>query len=203
MNKVPSTTITFAPMRLLLCSGNPGKLAELKALLPARFELITLAEAGLPDELPETGDTLEHNALQKARYARERTGLACIADDTGLEVRALDGAPGVHSARYAGPAKDPRANMEKLLAELAIATDRHARFRTVIALIDDAGEHLFEGTVEGTITDRPRGTGGFGYDPVFLPEMSDLTFAELPLKQKNAISHRGRAVWKLAMFLAG
>lgn len=189
-------------MRLLLCTGNPGKRAELKALLPGRFELITLQEAGLPDDLPETGATLEANALQKARYAHERTGLPCIADDTGLEVQALGGAPGVRSARYAGDAKDPKANMEKLLMELAPSTDRRARFRTVIALIDDTGEHLFEGIVEGTITSAPRGSGGFGYDPVFLPEMSDLTFAELPLEKKNAISHRAKAVWKLARYLA-
>ena len=189
-------------MRLLLCTGNPGKLAELKALLPARAELLTLQEAGLPADLPETGATLEANALQKARFARERSGLACIADDTGLEVAALHGAPGVHSARYAGEARDPAANMRKLLESLEGRTDRRARFRTVIALIDDDGEHLFEGVVNGTITSGPRGSGGFGYDPLFLPEMSDLTFAELPPEKKNAISHRGRAVWKLAEFLS-
>ncbi len=189
--------------RYLLCTGNPGKAAELRALLPTGLELITLAEAGLPSDLPETGDTLEANALQKARFAHERTGLPCIADDTGLEVDALDGAPGVLSARYAGAAKDPAANMAKLLDELHGAQDRTARFRTVIALVASSGEHTFEGEVRGTITEAPRGKGGFGYDPVFLPEMSDLTFAELDARRKNAISHRGKAVWKLVRFLAG
>lgn len=188
--------------RYLLCTGNPGKAAELRDLLPKGIELITLAEAGLPTDLPETGDTLEANALQKARFAHERTGLPCIADDTGLEADALNGAPGVLSARYAGEAKDPAANMVKLLDELRDAPDRSARFRTVIALVTGHGEHTFEGEVRGTITDAPRGTGGFGYDPVFLPEMSDLTFAELDARRKNAISHRGRAVWKLVRFLS-
>jgi XTP/dITP diphosphohydrolase len=188
--------------RYLLCTGNPGKAAELRALLPVGIELVTLTEAGLPTDLPETGDTLEANALQKARYAHERTGLPCIADDTGLEVDALNGAPGVLSARYAGEAKDPAANMAKLLHELQGVTDRSARFRTGIALVDGEGERTFEGEVRGTITEAPRGTGGFGYDPVFLPEMSDLTFAELDPRRKNAISHRGMAVWKLVRALA-
>jgi XTP/dITP diphosphohydrolase len=188
--------------RYLLCTGNPGKAAELRALLPVGIELVTLTEAGLPTDLPETGDTLEANALQKARYAHERSGLPCIADDTGLEVDALNGAPGVLSARYAGEAKDPAANMAKLLHELQGVTDRSARFRTVIALVDGEGERTFEGEVRGTITEAPRGTGGFGYDPVFLPEMSDLTFAELDPRRKNAISHRGMAVWKLVRALA-
>lgn len=187
--------------RFLLCTGNPGKAVELRALLPRTVEVVTLTEAGLPTDLPETGNTLEANALQKARYAFERTGLPCIADDTGLEVDALNGAPGVYSARYAGEAKDPAANMAKLLHELDGSDDRGARFRTVIALVTAEGEHTFEGEVRGTITNEPRGSGGFGYDPVFLPEMSDLTFAELDPMRKNAVSHRGRAVWKLARFL--
>lgn len=187
--------------RFLLCTGNPGKAAELRALLPPTMEIVTLTDAGLPTDLPETGDTLEANALQKARYAFERTGLPCIADDTGLEVEALNGAPGVYSARYAGEAKDPAANMARLLAELEGITERRARFRTVIALVSADGDHTFEGEVQGTITHEARGTGGFGYDPIFLPEMSDLTFAELDPMRKNAISHRGRAVWKLARFL--
>lgn len=187
---------------LVLCSGNPGKLAELRALLPVSWELRTLADLGLPTDLPETGATLEENALQKARFVFERTHLPSIADDTGLEVAVLGGAPGVHSARYAGPAKDPAANMAKLLQEMAGREDRRARFRTVIAYMDAMGEQLFEGEVEGTIVQAPRGEGGFGYDPVFLPHMSELTFAELDAKQKNAISHRGQAVWKLMQFLA-
>jgi XTP/dITP diphosphohydrolase len=160
-----------------------------------------LADVGLPGDLPETGDTLEANALEKARFAFERCGLPCLADDTGLEVEALDGAPGVRSARYAGPAKDPAPNMALLLDRLAGVTDRRARFRTVLALVHAGGEQLFDGEVRGTITEGPRGTGGFGYDPVFLPEMSDLTFAELPAASKNAISHRGRAMWRLAQWL--
>lgn len=190
-------------MELLLCTGNPGKVAELKALLPERFDLLSLQDVGLPTDLPETGDTLEANALQKARYAFERTGKRCIADDTGLEVEALNGAPGVYSARYAGEAKEPAANIRKLLQELGDRTDRKARFRTVIAWVDSDGERIFEGTVEGRITHAPRGTGGFGYDPVFLPSMSDLTFAELDARSKNAISHRGQAVWKLVRALMG
>lgn len=188
---------------LLLCTGNPGKVAELKALLPDRFRLLSLSDAGLPTDLPETGDTLEANALQKARFAFERTGLPCIADDTGLEVDALGGAPGVFSARYAGGAKDPVANMHKLLQELGDRPDRTARFRTVIAWVDREGERTFEGVVEGAIVDAPRGAGGFGYDPVFRPAMSDLTFAELDARSKNAISHRGQAVWKLVRALMG
>lgn len=187
--------------QLLLCTGNAGKLAELRALLPG-MELLSLPEVGLPTDLPETGDTFAANALQKARFAHERTGLPCIADDSGLEVDALQGAPGVYSARYAGAAKDAGANMAKLLRELEGFTDRSARFRTVIALIDAQGEHLFEGEVCGTITTAARGSNGFGYDPVFLPVMSDLTFAELDAKRKNAISHRGHAVWKLVRFLS-
>lgn len=188
-------------MKYLLCTGNPGKIDELHAMLPG-IELLSLKDAGLPADLPETGDSFAANALQKARFARARTGLPCIADDSGLEVNALGGAPGVFSARYAGAAKDDHANMAKLLKELEGATDRSARFRTVIALVDDRGEHLFEGEVRGSITSAPRGTNGFGYDPVFLPEMSDLTFAELDAKLKNAISHRGHAVWKLVQFLS-
>lgn len=191
------------PDRYLLCTGNPGKAAELRSLFPARIELLTLAEAGLPADLPETGATLEANALQKARYAFERSGLPCIADDTGLEVNALNSAPGVYSARYAGEAKDPVANMRKLLQELHGQKDRSARFRTVIAVVGADGEHTFEGEVRGTIAEVPRGDGGFGYDPVFVPEGESLTFAELDAGRKNVISHRGRAVRKLVDWLAG
>ncbi|MBP6311340.1 MAG: RdgB/HAM1 family non-canonical purine NTP pyrophosphatase [Flavobacteriales bacterium] len=186
---------------LLLCTGNPGKLVELKELLPASFKLLMLTDVGLPTDLPETGRTLEENALQKARFAFERTGLTCIADDTGLEVNALGGAPGVFSARYAGGSKEPMANMTKLLQELEGNADRSARFRTVMALVSKVGEYEFVGEVKGNITEAARGNSGFGYDPIFLPEMSDLTFAELESKQKNAISHRGNAVWKLVRFL--
>lgn len=185
-------------MDILLCTGNAGKVAELRALLPAGLRLITLREAGLPEDLPETGATLDANALQKARYARERTGLVCIADDTGLEVKALGGAPGVYSARYAGEQKDPVRNMQRLLRELDGQEDRSARFRTVIALLHDEGERLFEGTVEGRIITEQRGAAGFGYDPVFVPENADRTFAEMTAAEKNTISHRARAVRALA-----
>jgi XTP/dITP diphosphohydrolase len=188
--------------KLLLCTGNPGKVTELRAMLPGSMQLVGLADVGLPSDLPETGDSFTANALQKARFAFGRTGFACIADDSGLEVTALDGAPGVYSARYAGEEKNDRGNMAKLLRELDGVEDRSARFRTVVALIDAGGEHIFEGEVRGTITTEPRGGNGFGYDPVFLPEMSDLTFAELDAKMKNAISHRGQAVWKLVRFLS-
>ncbi|HEX2618270.1 MAG TPA: RdgB/HAM1 family non-canonical purine NTP pyrophosphatase [Flavobacteriales bacterium] len=187
---------------VLLCTGNPGKIAEMRALLPTGLEVRGLTELGLPLDLPENGDTLEANALEKARFGHARTGLPAIADDTGLEVTALGGAPGVFSARYASEAKDAQANMAKLLHELKGPGDRSAQFRTVIALVDADGEHTFEGIVRGTITDAPRGTGGFGYDPVFLPEMSDLTFGELDARRKNAISHRAQAMWKLAQHLS-
>ncbi|MBX2971864.1 MAG: RdgB/HAM1 family non-canonical purine NTP pyrophosphatase [Flavobacteriales bacterium] len=189
--------------RILLCTGNAGKVAELKALLPAGIELLSLADVGLPADLPETGDTLEANALQKARFAHARCGLPCIADDTGLEVDALNGAPGVYSARYAGEERDPQANMAKLLAALHGVSDRKARFRTVLALIDAGGEKTFEGVVEGCITTEPRGTRGFGYDPIFVAEGNTLTFAEMEKAAKNTISHRARAMSGLLRHLAG
>lgn len=190
--------------KLVVCTTNPGKMAELRALLPSTFRLMTLVEAGILEEIPETGTTLEANALQKARSVHQRTGAACVADDTGLEVDALGGAPGVHSARYAGPRRDPVDNMRKLLTEMAGVADRHARFRTCIAYVSaDGSEHTFEGRVEGVITTAPLGSGGFGYDPVFRPHMSDLTFAELPADKKNAISHRAQAVWRFVRFLHG
>lgn len=193
--------------RIVLCTGNPGKLAELKLLLPAGIELLSLADVGLPIDLPETGDTLEANALQKARFAHERCGLPCIADDTGLEVDALNGAPGVLSARYAGPAKDPQENMRRLLRELDDrkfrgAAERSARFRTVLAFVDVDGERTFAGEVRGSITHEQRGTAGFGYDPVFLPDGSTLTFAEIDMATKNKVSHRARAISALLRHLA-
>jgi XTP/dITP diphosphohydrolase len=188
--------------RVVLCTGNAGKVAELRALLPPGVTLLSLGEVGLPTDLPETGTTLEANALEKARYAHERCGLPCIADDTGLEVDALGGAPGVYSARYAGEAKDPAANMARLLRELEGRTDRGARFRTAIAYVAEGIERVFEGEVRGTITIAPQGDGGFGYDPVFRPHMSDITFAEMDARMKNAVSHRAQAVWKLVRWLS-
>lgn len=189
-------------MLYLLCTGNPGKAKELRALLPPGIELATLADFNLPKDLPETGRTFTENALQKARLGHLKSGLPAIADDSGLEVEALGGAPGVDSAFYAGPEKDDKANVAKLLRELEGVADRRARFRTVIALVDAEGEHLFEGEVQGRIALEARGTNGFGYDPVFMPESSEFTFGELPAETKNAISHRSHAVWKLARFLA-
>ena len=191
-------------MKLVLCSANPGKLTELRELLPTRFELLDLNGAGISTELPETGHTLEANAIQKARTAWGLCRLPCIADDTGLEVQALDGAPGVISAHYAGGSRDPVANMKKLLAELSNNSDRRARFRTVIAFVesDNGPERPCEGVVKGLITEAPRGSRGFGYDPVFQPDMSTLTFAEMDASAKNAISHRAHAVWKLVQWLA-
>lgn len=189
-------------MRILLCTGNAGKVDELRAMLPERFEVVSLADAGLPADLPETGETLAENALQKARYAHARTGLPCLADDTGLEVDALGGAPGVRSARYAGEARDPVANMRRLLMELHGATERQARFRTVLAFVSADEERTFEGIVEGVITGAPQGKGGFGYDPVFKPLGSTRTFAEMSPEEKNAMSHRGRAMAEAVRYMA-
>lgn len=190
-------------MELVLCTRNPGKVAELAALLPSNFRVLGPDEVGVTGELPETGDTLEANAVQKARWVHDRCGLPCIADDTGLEVDALNGAPGVHSARYAGEDRDPRANMHKLLHALEGRSDRTARFRTVIALIEDGREHLFHGVVEGRILAAPRGTGGFGYDPLFAPEGEERSFAEMTSEEKNRISHRARATAALLDHLRG
>lgn len=188
--------------RIVLCTGNPGKLVELKGILPDTMQLLSLEDVGLPMDLPETGATLEANALQKARTAYLQCGLPCIADDTGLEVDALGGAPGVYSARYAGAQRDPQANMDKLLDALKGIGQRTARFRTVIAYIDVDGEHCFEGVVEGRIALSRQGGGGFGYDPIFLPEGSSLSFAEMSAGTKNRISHRGRALHSLISYLA-
>ncbi len=189
-------------MNIIFATNNRHKLEEVQAVLGEGFRLTTPRELGITEEIPEEQATLEGNASQKARYLYERTGKNCFADDTGLEVAALGGAPGVRSARYAGPGHDSQKYMELLLSNMAGKTDRRARFRTVISLILDGEEHLFEGTVEGTILDAPRGEAGFGYDPVFVPEGYDTTFAEMSAEAKNAISHRGRAVARLAAFLA-
>lgn len=189
-------------MNIIFATNNRHKLEEVQAVLGEGFRLTTPRELGITEDIPEEQDTLEGNASQKARYLYERTGKNCFADDTGLEVAALGGAPGVRSARYAEPGHDSQKNMELLLNNMAGKTDRRARFRTVISLILDGEEHLFEGTVEGTILDAPCGEAGFGYDPVFVPEGYDTTFAEMSAEAKNAISHRGRAVARLAAFLA-
>lgn len=187
--------------RIIFATNNAHKLEEVNAILGGEIELITLKEAGIVEDIPEEEPTIEGNALAKARYVWQKTGLDCFADDTGLEVDALGGAPGVHSARYATDGHDFAANRTKLLSELEGKTDRKARFRTVIALIEGGEERCFEGIVEGTITTEERGEGGFGYDPLFTPEGYTQTFSELSPEEKNAISHRGRAVKKLAEWL--
>ena len=191
-------------MKLVFATNNAHKLSEIRHILGDKLEVVSLAEIDCHDDIPETADTLEGNALLKARYVHERYALPCFADDTGLEVEALGGGPGVHTARYAYPDRqDPEANTRKLLAELAGKDNRHARFRTAIAYIDEAGEeHLFEGIIRGAITEEKRGNSGFGYDPIFQPEGHDRTFAELGDDIKNHISHRALACQKLAAFLS-
>ena len=186
-------------MRIVFATNNKNKLAEIREMLAGSgIEVLSLADIDCHDDIPETADTLEGNALQKARYIHEKYQMNCFADDTGLEVTALGGAPGVYSARYAGgKGHDSEANMAKLLAELEGKADRTARFRTVVALITDDGEKLFDGIVTGCITEERRGGEGFGYDPIFRPDGYDKTFAELGHEVKNKISHRARAVAKL------
>ena len=189
-------------MQIVFATNNVHKLSEIRAILGRQMEILSLADIGCHDDIPETADTLEGNALIKARWVKERYGFDCFADDTGLEVEALGGGPGVNTARYAYPDRhDPVANTRKLLAELHDKDNRAARFRTVIALIQGTDEHLFEGIVEGHIATEERGTEGFGYDPVFAPEGGEKTFAELGVEAKNCISHRARAVKKLTDFL--
>jgi XTP/dITP diphosphohydrolase len=187
--------------KLLFATANPHKLHEVQQLLGDAFEVITPSQLGYAGDIPETGDTLEKNALQKARFIYEKWGLSCFADDTGLEIHALNGAPGVYSARYAGEGKDSAANMQRVLEKMHGETHRTARFRTVIALIVDGKEHLFEGIVNGEILTEQHGSEGFGYDPLFRPEGYSCTYAEMPLSEKNHLSHRGRAVRKLVDFL--
>ena len=187
--------------KLIFATNNAHKLGEVQALLGDDFELVTLRECGITEDIPETAETLEGNALQKARYVYSKTGLDCFADDTGLEVDALGGAPGVHSARYATDGHDFAANNRLLLKNLEGAQERTARFRTVIALILDGVEYTFEGCVEGVIATEESGSEGFGYDPLFVPSGEIITFAQMSAEAKNAISHRGRAVAELVKFL--
>lgn len=186
---------------LVFATGNRNKLKEVQTILGDKYRLSTPADKGISEDIPETADTLEGNALQKARYIYEKTGADCFADDTGLEISALGGEPGVYSARYAGEKKDPEANMDKVLSKMRGTADRSARFRTVIALIIDGEEYLFEGVVNGVITTERSGSEGFGYDPIFLPDGFSETFAEMDIAEKNKISHRGLAVLRLAEFL--
>ena len=188
-------------MKILFATNNAHKLAEVRAVLGDDFTLVTPRDCGVTEEVPETQPTLEGNAAQKARYLYERTGCDCFADDTGLEVEVLGGAPGVHSARYATDGHDFAANNRLLLRNLEGAANRRARFRTVICLILGGEEHFFEGIVEGRIAERESGTEGFGYDPLFVPDGSDRSFARMSAEEKNALSHRGRAVRRRADYL--
>jgi XTP/dITP diphosphohydrolase len=204
-------------MEICFATNNAHKIEEIKALLGSKFpsyakaslikkasagwQVVSLAEIGCHEELPEERDTLEDNSLQKAEYVFKKYKVTCFADDTGLEVEVLNGAPGVYSARYAGEQRSAEANMDLLLKNLEGKSDRKAQFRTVITLIQPGGLHQFEGTVEGTILEQRRGKGGFGYDPIFLPYGFSRTLAEMSMEEKNQISHRARATEKLIEFL--
>lgn len=193
-------------MKIVFATNNQHKLQEIRDILGSDFEIVSLNDIGCHADIPETGSTLEENAHQKAQYVFDHYHLSCFADDTGLEVEALNGAPGVHSARYAeGTDHNSEANMDKLLRELGDTTHREARFRTVISLLltedDTYSEHLFEGVVTGRIDTEKHGTEGFGYDPLFIPDGYDKSFAQLGEEIKNQISHRARAVKKLEAFL--
>jgi XTP/dITP diphosphohydrolase len=186
---------------LILASANPNKIREIREILSGRYEIKGLADIGCTEDIPETADTIEGNALLKIRYLVEHYGVDGFSEDTGLEVEALGGAPGVHTARYAGEDRDPQANIDLLQQNLAPFNNRKARFKTVMALHLNGQEYLFEGIVDGQISPVQRGAGGFGYDPVFVPDGYDVTFAELDKTTKNQISHRGRALAKLIDFL--
>lgn len=186
--------------KIVFATNNSHKLEEARAILSGNVDVLSLADIGCHDDIPETADTLEGNALIKARWVKEKYGYDCFADDTGLMVNVLAGAPGVYSARYAGDHCSPADNIVKLLKEMEGASDRSAKFCTVVALIYKGSEYLFEGEVKGRISCSREGEGGFGYDPVFYPEGSELSFAQMDPSAKNAISHRGRAMQKLAGF---
>jgi XTP/dITP diphosphohydrolase len=188
-------------MKFIFATNNQHKADEIRSILNSGLEIITLKEAGIEQDIPEPFDTLEANASNKSKTIFDLTKEACFSEDTGLEVYSLNGEPGVKSARYAGQSRSFEANIEKLLSKLAGKPDRRARFRTVISLLIDGKESLFEGICEGTIIDQRRGTAGFGYDPVFIPNGSHKTFAEMDMEEKNLYSHRSKAVEKLVIFL--
>ncbi len=188
-------------MTLIFASNNEHKIREIKSILGNSFTLLSLADVDLDQDIPENEPRLEGNALSKAKFIHNATGMNVFADDTGLEIDELDGLPGVHSARFAGENKNSSENIRKTLFMLGNTKNRKARFRTVIALILDNKEYLFEGTVKGSITAEIRGSEGFGYDPIFLPEGKKMTFGEMELAEKNTISHRARAFEKLRIFL--
>lgn len=187
--------------QLVFATNNAHKLDEVRNILGDTFEILGMAQIGCHDDIEETADTFAGNALIKARYIKEKYGYDCFADDSGLEIEALGGAPGVYSARFAGEGHNSEKNMDKVLSLMQGKSNRNARFYTVVALVTGEGEYTFEGEIKGEILDERRGEGGFGYDPIFRPENETLTFAEMGDDRKNAISHRARAVKKLAEFL--
>jgi XTP/dITP diphosphohydrolase len=189
-------------IKLVFATHNKNKFKEIQALVPDHIELLSLQEIGCDEDIEETGDTIDANAIIKAEYVRSRYGYDCFADDTGLEVESLAGAPGVYSARYAGEKKDDAANRKKLLNQLEERDDRTARFKTVIALSLKDNENLFTGICEGSITKEERGENGFGYDPIFQPKGFDKTFAEMNLEEKSGISHRAKAFKELIDYLS-
>lgn len=193
--------MTGMKRKLVFATHNPHKLEEVSAILGGEFELLSLRDIHCNEDIPETADTLEGNALLKSGYVYKNYGLDAFADDTGLEIEALNNAPGVYSARYAGEAKDAGANMKKVLEQLNGAENRKARFRTAVSLILDGKPYLFEGIIHGVITKEGRGEAGFGYDPVFMPDGYGQTFAEMGEELKNKISHRALAIEKLRKFL--
>lgn len=188
-------------MKIIFASNNKNKVEEIQNQVPSFIQIVTLKEIGCTEDIEETGTTIEENAIIKANYITQKYGLPCFADDTGLEIDALNGEPGVYSARYAGKDKDADKNMDLVLKKLQGITNRKAQFKTVIALNINNEQHLFTGIVEGEIRKEKTGTHGFGYDPVFEPEQSGKTFAEMTLDEKNTLSHRGRAVNQLVSFL--
>jgi XTP/dITP diphosphohydrolase len=189
-------------MQLVFASNNKNKIQEIQALVPPNFKILSLEDIGCFEEIPETADTIEGNAILKANYVTLNYGYPCFADDTGLEVDALNGAPGVYSARYAGEQKSAEDNMNKVLLELRTATSRKAHFKTVICLNNNGLQQLFTGIINGTITTEKIGTNGFGYDPIFIADGTEKTFAELSMHEKASISHRGIAVGQLIDFLS-
>jgi XTP/dITP diphosphohydrolase len=189
-------------MQLVFASNNKNKIQEIQALVPSDFHILSLDDIGCTEEIPETANTIEGNAILKANYVTNNYGYPCFADDTGLEVEVLNGAPGVYSARYAGEQKSAEDNMNKLLHELHQVSNRKANFKTIICLNINGSQHLFTGIINGEITTEKTGTNGFGYDPIFIADGTNKTFAELSMQEKASISHRGIAVAQLLAFLS-
>jgi XTP/dITP diphosphohydrolase len=188
-------------MKIVFATNNQNKVKEVQSLLPDHITILSLKDIGCEEDIPETQPTIEGNAIQKAQYVKENYGYDCFADDTGLEVTALNGEPGVYSARYAGEQRNAADNMNKLLQELQHKNDRSAQFKTVVALILNGNQYTFEGICEGTIINEKRGEKGFGYDPIFMANGFEETFAQISLAEKNRVGHRGKAVQKLIGFL--